>query len=56
MMSAVRTEGHMVVRRASDVECEGIGEDFFVAIGRWIQQENTVALMNREAAVPPKTS
>ena len=49
MMTAVCAESHVIVGRAGDIELEWIAEDFFVAVGRWVQQKDAVALVDREA-------
>ena len=49
MMTPVCAESHMIVRRTGDIKLERIAKDFFVAVGRWVQQENSITLVDREA-------
>ena len=48
-MPTVSAESHVVVGRAGDIKLERIAKDFFVAVGRWVQQENPIAFVDREA-------
>ena len=49
MMTAVCAESHVIVGRAGDIKLERIAKDFFVAVGRWVQQKDSIALVDREA-------
>ena len=49
MMPTVCTESHVIVGRAGDIKLKWFAKDFFVAVCRWVQQENSIALVDREA-------